>query len=253
MIDDEVFYYGKYLNGEIIKEISHKIRADIAISEESVISLYTITDDHENYLPLLSRISRELKDKNNFELVNYDLNSADVFATHFSPKNSFSSVSNLDFIIFTISNEAKNFSYTMNIVTIIIVVSGIFLTIVFLFLFTTKFRKQLSLINEGVKLISEGNLKERVKIITEDEIGILGKALNNMLNEIEKRDKTEKDYTEFISLINKNTSLKDIGDTTLNKIVGITGVDIGGFYLCKDEELIPIALIGISEKKKKCN
>lgn len=250
MIDDEVFYYGKYLSNEIIKDISHKIRADIAISEELVIGLYTITDDHEDYLPLLSRIARELKDKNNFELVSYDLNSADVFATHFSPKNSFSSVSDLDFIIFTISNEGRNFSYTMNIVTIIIVISGIFLTIVFLLLFTIKFRKQLSLINEGVKLISQGNLNERVKIISEDEIGILGKALNNMLNEIEKRDKIEKDYSEFISLINKNTSLKEIGDTTLNKIVEITGVDIGGFYLCKNEELIPISLIGISEKKK---
>lgn len=92
----------------------------------------------------------------------------------------------------------------MNMVTFIIVLSGIFLTIVFLFLFTTKFRKQLDYISNSLKLIAKGKLDERVKIISQDEIGTLGNAFNDMLEEIKKRDDSEKEYTEFISLINKN-------------------------------------------------
>lgn len=74
----------------------------------------------------------------------------------------------------------------MNLVTLVIVLSGISLTIVFLFLFTTKFRKQLEYISNSVSQIAKGKLDERVKIILQDEIGNLGSAFNNMLEEIKK-------------------------------------------------------------------
>jgi len=126
------------------------------------------------------------------------------------------------------------------------VTSGILLTVVFLFLFTTKFRKQLEFITNGLDKISHGDMNERVKIISKDEIGSLGAAFNNMLDEIEKRDFAEKEYTEFVSLINQNPSLEKVGDATLHKIITTINVDAGAFYLYNEKELTPFSVFGLS-------
>lgn len=204
-------YYGFKINRSIINKFSEKIRAEVAVVEENVVSQFTNDKANELYLPYLSKVARELKNKNNFELISESIDGVDFSATHFSPNKSVISKVGLDFIIFSVSKESLVFKDTMNIVTAIIVISGILLTIIFLFLFTIKFRKQLEYIDQGVKSIAAGDINKRVPIITKDEIGKLGNAFNNMLDEIKKRDLAEKEYTKFISLINKNPSLEEIG------------------------------------------
>jgi len=247
--NNNIVYYGKILTPNITEKLSEKIRAEIAFTESGVISQFTHRNENSNYLPNLSKAARELKSRNNFELVNQELESADFFATHFTPKSADILNPNLDFIIFSISKEASEFRGTMNLVTFLIVIAGIFLTIIFSFLFTTKFRKQLYFINEGLKSIASGNLSNRVKIISKDEIGNLGNAFNEMLDEIEKKDKIEKEYSEFISLINQNPSLKEISEVAIEKIINYTGADLGALYLY-EEELIPLSVYGISEEKQ---
>ena len=193
-------YYGIQINSEILKDFSEQIRADVALVESDVISKFTNSDQYNYYLPSLSTTAREFKSKNNFEIIHKDLGDVELTATHFSPRISDISNKQIDFIIFNISGEAAIFSATMSLVTLVIVVSGILLTIIFLFLFTTKFRKQLDFISEGVNEITSGDSTKRVKIISKDEIGTLGNAFNKMLDELEKRDLEEKEYAEFITL-----------------------------------------------------
>ncbi|MBK7105426.1 MAG: response regulator [Ignavibacteriae bacterium] len=238
-------YFGKIINSNFLTNLAEKIRSDIALVDNGVISLLSNNTDNEQYLPSLSKAARELNGKSNFELFEEDVNNADLFVTHFSPAAHNHFGNKLDFIVFSISNEASTFSNTMNLVTLVIVLSGISLTIVFLFLFTTKFRKQLEYISNSVSQIAKGKLDERVKIILQDEIGNLGSAFNNMLEEIKKRDDSEKEYTEFISLINKKPALKEIGEVTIEKIILSTGVDIGGIYLLENNLLMPLAVYGI--------
>ena len=244
-INNKYIYYGKIINHALLSKLSEKIRSEVAFVDNGVISLLSENQKHEVYLPYLSKAARELSNKGNFELFEVDVNDGDIFITHYSPA-AFNHFGNkLDFIVFSISNEVTAFSKTMNMVTFIIVLSGIFLTIVFLFLFTTKFRKQLDYISNSLKLIAKGKLDERVKIISQDEIGTLGNAFNDMLEEIKKRDDSEKEYTEFISLINKKPTLNEIGDVTIEKIIFSTGVDIGGIYLLENNLLCPLSIYGI--------
>lgn len=247
--DNHQYYYGKWIDINIINELSEKIRAEIAFVEGDVVTRFTNNQANLYYLPYLSRVSRELKQKNNFELVSETINDADFSATHYSPKSSIALNNEMDFIIFNISKEAAVFKSTLNLVTLIIVVCGIFLTVIFLLLFTIKFRKQLEFISLGVKDIAEGKTENHVKIISNDEIGNLGKAFNNMLSEIEKRDQIEKEYSEFISLINQKPTLEEIGDATLNKIISFANVDAGALYLYESNKLNSLSAYGFVNDK----
>lgn len=243
-------YYGILIDSEILKTLSEKIKAEIAFVEGNVVTKFTKVDEYNFYLPYLNKAARELKAKNNFEIIHENIEDVDFTATHYTPKVSDANKRELDFIIFNISREATAFKNTMSIVTFIIVTAGILLSIIFLFLFTTKFRKQLEFISEGVTKITYGKTRERVKIISNDEIGSLGIAFNNMLDELDKKDLAEKEYAELISLINQNPSLEGIGDATLQKIINTTGVDVGAFYIHENNEFLPFAVFGIPNKKQ---
>jgi len=243
--NNDRIYYGIQVTESILNKLSEEIRAEVALVEGDVVTKISNNEENQYYLPYLSRATRELKEKNNFELLSESVNEIDFSVTHYSPKESVISNKKIDFLIFSGSNEAAAFKDTMNIVTAVIVISGIFLTIIFLLLFTTKFRKQLALINEGVKKIAKGVSNDRVKVISKDEIGELGNAFNNMLEEIERRDLSEKEYSEFISLINQNPSLEDLGKITLSKIISTSKVDVGAFYLYDENELVQFAEVGL--------
>ncbi len=250
-IDGETLYYGKIINTNILNSLSEKIRADIAFVENGVISFMSNNIENEQYLPYLSKAARELNEKNNFELIKDNVYNYDLFVTHYSALGTANFGKELDFIVFSISNEAYAFRNTMNIVTLVIVIAGIFLTIVFLFLFTGKLRKQLEYISNSVNAIAKGKLDTRVKIISNDEIGKLGEAFNNMLDEIEKQENYEKEYTEFIALINKNPSLEEIGDVTIKKIISLTNVNVGAIYLLENNILTSLSSYGVPQQQNK--
>ncbi len=247
-VNYKTYYYGNLINYKILNELASKIRAEVAFVDEGIISLFSNNLQNNVFMPFLNKAARELKEKNNFEMVTETLDNVDVSVTHFSPKNPLSP-NKLEFLIFSVSDIASTFKSTMNVVTATIVITGILLTIVSLFLFTSKFRKQLEYIMRGVSDIAAGKSGATVKIISNDEIGKLGNAFNNMLYEIDKRDVAEREYTEFITLINKNPTLEKIGSETLKRIVNTTSVDVGALYLYEEDELIPFASIGTSSKK----
>lgn len=242
-----LYYYGIQYSDKIISKLSEKIRAEIALSENDVLSILNPKKEEQSLLPFLSRISRELKKKNNFELIQETYNNLDYSVTHYTPLPTINSINKVDFIIFNISDEAVTFRNTMNWVTLIIVIAGLFIGVIFQFLFTTKFRNQIENISNSVNEIAEGNTNARVEVISNDELGELGNAFNNMLEEIEKRDITEKRYSEIITLINKNPNLEDLGDELLKNLVSTLQLNAGAIYIVEENSLKCFASYGIKK------
>ena len=94
-------YYGLQLNSSKINSLAEKIRAEVALVERDVVSIFNNKSKNQYYLPHLSRVTRELKNKNNFELINETIGNIDLSATHYSPKSSVISNTGIDFIIFS--------------------------------------------------------------------------------------------------------------------------------------------------------
>ena len=82
-----------------------------------------------------------------------------------------------------------------------------------------------------------GNFKHRINIKSKDEIGRLGDAFNKMLDELDKKEKAKNEYSEFITLINQNPTLREISDAALIKIINIGGFIIGGLYTIDENEI----------------
>ena len=91
---DRDIYYGIQIDSKIIQILSEKIRAEVALVEGNVVSKFSNDRENQYYLPYLSRVTRELRTKNNFELIHETIDDVDFSATHFSPKTSV--VSNQD-------------------------------------------------------------------------------------------------------------------------------------------------------------
>ncbi|HSP88846.1 MAG TPA: ATP-binding protein, partial [Ignavibacteriaceae bacterium] len=113
------------------------------------------------------------------------------------------------------------------------------------FLFTDKIRKQLTQLSNAADITKGGNFKNRIKIKSKDEIGELANAFNNMLDDIERNHKSKHEYSEFITLINQNPTLKEISDAALRKIIKTCSFSVGALYLVEKEKLTVLSSYGL--------
>jgi signal transduction histidine kinase/CheY-like chemotaxis protein len=132
--------------------------------------------------------------------------------------------------------EAQKFRTTMNIIIVVLITSGILLSLVLVLLLTTRLRKQISNLSESVEIIGSGDLDHRAEIITNDEIGKLGIAFNQMLDELKSKDADQKDYSQFLMLINENPTLSEVSEAALTKIISSTNLNYGVLYLVEEDE-----------------
>jgi len=136
----------------------------------------------------------------------------------------------------------------MRFISLLVIGVSIALSVIIVLIFTTKLRKQVSLLSETAEKTSKGNLNHRTKIILKDEIGKFGEAFNKMLDDLMAKEKAEKDYSEFITLLNKNPTLIEVSDQALAKIITSTGATLGLLYLVEENQLRMVSSFGISDK-----
>lgn len=229
-------------------EISKKISAEVALFVDD--NLLSISNNNTNYdrIPSINKAFYELKYKNNFDLSGEEHLNEDFIASKYTPNEIVFPNKNITFIIFSTSKELLEFKSTMKFIVALIVIVSIALSIIIVLIFTAKMRKQITLVTEVLKKNTLGDLSQRVDIISKDEIGNLGISINNMLDEIDKKEKAEKEYTEFITLLNRNPSLKEVSEQAINKIIGSLGLTIGILYLIENEELRVISVGGINSE-----
>ncbi|MHB8931398.1 MAG: HAMP domain-containing protein [Melioribacteraceae bacterium] len=240
-------YYGNQISSDFLNRISQKIRAEVALVIND--SPVEISNPDKNQIHLLAVINavRELKFKNSFDLYTNEYENADFYAALFLPKSFLTPGAKLNFIVFNVFKEGVEFRDTLRIVMVIIVSAGSAITFLIVLGFTIKLRKQISLLSEAAEITGKGNLDHRVKIITKDEVGRLGETFNKMLDELVLNKKNEKEYSEFITLINQNPTMKEISDAALAKIIKSTGLTFGVLYIVENKALRLISSFGVSQ------
>jgi len=110
-------------------------------------------------------------------------------------------------------------------------------------------RKQISELGKATEQTYAGNFKHRITIKSKDEIGKLGDAFNKMLDELDKKEKSKNEYSEFITLINQNPTLSEISEAALAKIINNGGFIIGGLYTVDEGEINLISSYGFDFRK----
>lgn len=244
--DDEIIYYGKVLDSTFLNRIAEKIRADVALIINNELTEISNPNRNHKYIPLINKSMQNLKFKNNYDIFNDQIDNADFSAVLYTPRQILTPGGKINFVIFSSYKEAADFRNTLRNVVLLIVISGGALTFIFVLLFTYRFRKQISLLSEATEITTKGNLEHRVTIVTKDEIGKLGEAFNRMLDVIKKKEDIEKQYTEFIKLINQNPTLKEVSEAALTKIIKATGCSFGLLFVLEQKSMRLISSYGIN-------
>jgi signal transduction histidine kinase/DNA-binding response OmpR family regulator len=231
------FYYGFALDAELLDEFAEKIHSDIAVIWNGTPAYISNSAVNKNYIYILSQANKFLESKNNYEIYSQGTESSDLLATIYRPSIGQTENNDISFIVFTQMGEAAALRATLKDLFIIVGLTGIALSLILTFLFTGKLRKQIIDLSEATEKTRKGNFKSKIPIRSKDEIGKLGQAFNIMLDELEKNQKSKKEYSDFITLINQNPSLTEISEAALNKIIGTCGFIIGALYSVEEDEL----------------
>jgi signal transduction histidine kinase/CheY-like chemotaxis protein len=243
-----LYYYGALIDTSYLNSISQVIRADVAliISKDNVISSNINATNNINYI--LAKAVDKLINKNNYETYFEIMSDYDLMASLYVPKEYSTPYDKAKFVVFSVFKETAEYRSIMQLIIVILISVTIPLSLIFVLIFTSKFRRQLAEINRVVGLTKSDNLNERVNIISKDEIGKLGEVFNGMLNEIKRREETEHEYIRFVTLINENASLFEISEAVLKQIVSSANFDIGVFYVYDGDKFRQTAYAGLNNE-----
>ncbi|MFT8320611.1 MAG: CHASE3 domain-containing protein [Bacillus sp. (in: firmicutes)] len=81
---------------------------------------------------------------------------------------------------------------------------------------------------------SEGVIKERIQVKTNDEINALANATNELLDNIEKREWIQSNIAEIFTKNQGISSIKRLADVFLSEISKMTQTSFGAFYIRKE-------------------
>jgi signal transduction histidine kinase/CheY-like chemotaxis protein len=243
-----VYYYGRLLSNEFLNKLSKKINAEIAVILNDSPFEISNKDNNQNFIFNLAEAYKELKSKKNFELFTETSDKADLVATIFKDSNVSEINSGIEFLIFNTLGEAADLRSSLKSMLAILGIAGVLLSLILTFIFTDKIRKQLTQLSRATEITKGGNFKNRISIKSKDEIGELAKAFNNMLDDLERNNKSKHEYSEFITLINQNPTLKEISEAALRKIIKTSNLLVGALYLVDKEEISLLSSYGLKEE-----
>ncbi len=243
-----VYYYGRLLSPEFLNELSKKINAEVALVVNNSPFEISNKDINQNFVFDLAEAYKNLKAKNNFELYTENSDKADLVATIFKNSNASEINSGIEFIIFNTVSEAADLRSSLKSVLAIIGIAGVLLSLILTFIFTDKIRKQLTQLSLATRITKGDNFKNRINVQSKDEIGELAKAFNNMLDDLERNHKSKQEYSEFITLINQNPTLKEISDAALRKIIKTCNLSVGALYILENDDISLLSSYGLKEE-----
>ncbi|MDR3609734.1 MAG: response regulator [Ignavibacteriaceae bacterium] len=239
--DGTSYYYGKIIDSHTLNEFSKRIGAEIALVKDNTISQLSNESQNNKFLFSLNTAFKNLIVKNNFDIFSQKDEATDILVTICKPSSNVEELNNnFHFLIFTTLNEAVDLRSSLKDILITIGFSGILLSLILTFLFTDKIRRQISDLSKATEVIKTGNFQNKILIKSKDELGELASAFNLMVTELEKNQKSMNEYSDFITLLNQNPSLKEISDAALRKIIDTCGFIIGALYTV-EEGIINIA------------
>ena len=244
----DIYFYGRNISKNFLNELSGKIRAEIAIYYNNNIAEYSNETLNQKYFFNITEAHNNLSLKNNYDIFSQETESSYFLAAVYKMKDPFLVRENIGAIIFTTVNETQNLKTNLKNILLILGFAGLSLSVVLTLLLTTSIRRQIHLLTEATEITKTGNFSTRMLVETNDELGALAIAFNKMLDELERKEKAQAEYSDFITMINQNPSLKDISDSSLKKIIRITQFNIGAIYSVIDEHIVQVGSYGVDEE-----
>jgi signal transduction histidine kinase/CheY-like chemotaxis protein len=246
--------YGRIIDTDFLNALFSRINIDIAVVKDNKTIITSNESTNQNLSFFLTEASKDLSQRNSFDIYSRMNESADLYATIYRPKSNFIP-GNINFLIFSRLSESADLRNNLKYYMAVLGFAGISLSLILTLIFTEKLRKQIKTLNEATEITKTGNFHNRIKIQSNDEIGVLAGAFNTMLNELEKKEKINNEYSEFIALINQNPTLNQVAENALNKIIKTGGFNVGAIYSIQNGDIILTSSYGIkgelffSEKK----
>ncbi len=240
------YYYGALIDTNYLNNISKEIRTEVAYiyKEKKIIASNSFNYNVDN--AFIENTINKLSNKSNYDTYYEEHADYDLMGVLYIPQNFTAVNEQAKFVVFSVFKETAEYRSIMQLIIIILISFSIPISLIFVLIFTTKFRKQLAELNRVVEATRGDNLDERVKIISKDEIGKLGIIFNNMLDDIKRREETEHEYVKFITLINENASLTEVCNAVLKQIKNAVGFELGVFYVNNGEKFIQTAYLGLN-------
>ncbi len=245
--EGHTYYYGKIFSSELIHQFARRINAEIALIWNGIPSEISNQAVNQKYFYSLNEAATNLLSKKNYDLYASESESTDILATIYKPSYEFVNENNFKFLLFSTLNEAADLRSNLKDILLIIGFAAVTLSLILTYIFTSRIRKQIGLLSEATVITNEGHFKNKISIRSNDEIGQLANSFNTMIDEVEKNQKAKNEYAEFISLINQNPSLKEIGEATLGKIISTCGFTVGALYSVENEKRSLISSFGLTE------
>lgn len=240
-------YYGRIINSDFLNVIYSRINNDIAMVLNNKTILTSNESSNQSLSFFLTEASKDLSLKNSFDIYSRMSESADLYATIYRPKSNYIP-GNINFLIFSRLNETADLRNNLKYVMAVLGFAGLALSLILTLIFTEKLRKQIKKLNEATEITKTGNFHNRITIQSNDELGVLASAFNTMLNELEKKDKINNEYSEFIALINRNPTLNQVAENALNKIIKTGGFNVGAIYNIEKDEITLTSSYGIKNE-----
>ncbi len=245
--DNYIYYFGRILSGNILDDFSRKIGADIAMVIKNTPLEFSNGAINQKYFFVLTDAYKNLVQKNNLDIYSEGSSSSDIVATLFKPSGNAQELSDISFLIFTNIGQAAALRSGIQQFLIIIGLCGVVLSLILSFLFTDKFRKQIAVLNKATEATKNGDFKGKIELYSKDELGDLAGAFNTMLDELDKNQKAKTEYSEFITLINRNPSLGEIAEAALRKIIKTCNFTIGALYSVDENRISLTSSYGIKK------
>ncbi len=247
--DGRIYYFGKIISKDFLNDYAQRIGADIALIMDNFTAEVSNPNENSQNIFILSKAFNTLKNKGDFEVFQGEGKESDVIATTYRLEKSAGIGNDLAFLIFKSHSELSDLRITLRNILILIGVVGILIALILTFVLTHKLRQRITDLSFATSKTSSGNFDTRIAVLGNDEIAHLGSAFNLMLDELQKSERAKNEYSEFITLINKNASLSEISNAALKKIIDTCGFIVGALYSVDEGEISLISSYGLSQTK----
>lgn len=242
---EDRYYYGRIFNEKVLNILSQRIGMDIAlIWNKSVVEVSNLSANKTNFNLINQANAAFLQDANLTTFAGAS-DTDDIIAARYVLNMESDQGRTLNFIIFTKLGAASDFKSSLLSITLLIGLTGVILSLILTMLFTDKMRKQISRLSNATEVIKKGTFNQKIEIKSNDELGQLGSAFNTMLDELASNEQARNEYSEFITLINRNPSLTEISEAALGKIIKACGYTVGALYIVEDSRFIKTASYGL--------
>lgn len=249
--NNRTYHYGRLVTNDFMDELSKRVNAELALIVDNTPITLSNESANQRHIYNLSEAYKSLKGKSSYEILSEGSENSNILAALITPTSLTGENFNFEFLVFTSLDEAAALKESVRDFLLIIGLAGVFLSLILSSLFTEPLRKQITALNKATEITKEGNFQNRIEVRTKDEIGQLASAFNSMLVELEKNQRAKNEYSEFITLINQNPTLKEISDASLRKIIRTCGFTVGALYTVEDDRVTITSSYGLNENENK--